>query len=410
MSKHEVTIGMTQEIKELMYVEGYASESTRIAEFIAAKGERFSYDRENNRYFINTFYPSFPSKAWNRLIIGGKKMVKKDVRVPLQADIVVTGKCHCRCWHCFRIKAKRDDLTLEEIKKTIDELYEMGTLTVGITGGEPMLRGDIRNIIEMIPDGIEGQLYTTGHNITNDFARFLKTTNLTRVIISLDHYEEEMANGMRNYNNAFNEAISAIRCLVDEGIYTAVTVCITERLLEEGKLKRYFDYVKNLGINEIRIVLPIPQGNLESENRREIANLYIDAIRFVKNIKKEYANKAEYPQITNFCEFESASYMGCAAGANYISINNDDLVTPCVAVPLSFGNIRENSLKEIFNDMGKYFPRSGKVCYGKTSGKIIQKKKINTDITPISERQSKEVASECIKSESRAAIFDCFVS
>lgn len=41
MSKHEVTIGMTQEIKELMYVEGYASESTRIAEFIAAKGERF---------------------------------------------------------------------------------------------------------------------------------------------------------------------------------------------------------------------------------------------------------------------------------------------------------------------------------------------------------------------------------
>lgn len=126
MSKHEVTIGMTQEIKELMYVEGYASESTRIAEFIAAKGERFSYDRENNRYFINTFYPSFPSKAWNRLIIGGKKMVKKDVRVPLQADIVVTGKCHCRCWHCFRIKAKRDDLTLEEIKKTIDELYEWG--------------------------------------------------------------------------------------------------------------------------------------------------------------------------------------------------------------------------------------------------------------------------------------------
>ncbi|MBO4911468.1 MAG: SPASM domain-containing protein [Butyrivibrio sp.] len=149
---------------------------------------------------------------------------------------------------------------------------------------------------------------------------------------------------------------------------------------------------------------------MESENRREIANLYIDAIRFVKNIKKEYANKAEYPQITNFCEFESASYMGCAAGANYISINNDGLVTPCVAVPLSFGNIRENRLKEIFNDMGKYFPRSGKVCYGKTSGKIIQKKKINTDITPISERQSKEVASECIKSESRAAIFDCFVS
>ncbi len=44
MSKHEVTIGMTQEIKELMYVEGYASESTRIAEFIAAN----HYGEESN--------------------------------------------------------------------------------------------------------------------------------------------------------------------------------------------------------------------------------------------------------------------------------------------------------------------------------------------------------------------------
>ena len=100
--------------------------------------------------------------------------------------------------------------------------------------------------------------------------------------------------------------------------------------------------------------------------------------------------------------------MGCSAGANYISINNDGLVTPCVAVPLSFGNIRENSLKKIFKDMERYFPKSGRVCYGKTSGRVMTRSKVDTTITPLNPEVSKKIASMCTTSSHRAALFDCF--
>lgn len=396
---------ISDEIKKAMYVEGFENEIEEVSKFIFRKNERISYKVQGNRYFVNSFYPSFPSESWNRIVKGFSNIVNKVIRVPIQADIVVTGKCHCKCWHCFRIKANNEDLSLNEIKECMKTLYDMGTATIGITGGEPMLRSDICEIISAIPNGIEAQLYTTGHNITSQFVDFIKNSNLTRVIISLDHFDKEISCKMRSYENAYDEAISAIRLLVEKGIYTAVTVCVTESMLSENSLESYFEFVSSLHPNEIRVVMPIPQGNLEGT---DVAKVYSAAVKFVKNIKKEYQSNSEFPTIVNFCEFESAAYLGCSAGAHYISINNDGNVTPCVAVPLSFGNIREEKLESIFEKMGKYFPKSGRICYGKTSGKVISLENIDTSITPISKEQSIIVADKCRKSSQRAAFFECF--
>lgn len=405
MSKFQVHVRLNDNIIENMSVKCFEKESIKVAKFIEERGERFHYDNEKKQYYINSFYPSFPSEAWDRFIIGASNIVKNNIRIPLQADIVVTGRCHCRCWHCFRIKDKREDLTLNEIARCMNDLYELGTATVGITGGEPMLREDIKDIIEMIPEGMQGQLYTTGHNINEEFAKFIKHSRVSRVIISIDHFDKEVACKMRNYNKAFEEAIEAVRILTKVGVYTAITVCITDNLLENTMIDKYFEFASELGPNEIRVVMPIPQGNLEG---KDVSILYSEAVKYVKSKKRKYCDNIEYPGITNFCEFESANYLGCSAGANYISINNDGLVTPCVAVPLSFGNIREKNLKQIFEGMGKYFPCSSRICYGKTSGKIICRKKVDTSVTPISVEKSSEVAELCPKSSRRAAIFECF--
>lgn len=268
-----------------------------------------------------------------------------------------------------------------------------------------MLRSDIKEIISMIPEGIEGQLYTTGHKIDEKFAEFIKTSKITRVIISLDHYKNDIACEMRNYKFAFAEAVNAIKLLVEKGVYTAVTVCITDKLIEKGALQNYFDFVSSLGPDEIRIILPIPQGNLEG---RDVGRIYSEAVKFVKQQKKIYEKDVTYPGIVNFCEFESANYLGCSAGSNYISINNDGLVTPCVAVPLSFGNIRKESLKSIYEHMKDYFPMSGRICYGKVSGRIITKESIDTSITPLDSVTSCHIAEQCNKPKHRAAIFNCF--
>lgn len=396
-------IEFSPEIVDIMTGQNDKYMVSKIAEFFQQKGEKLTYNEKEKRYYINTFFPSFPSKAWDRLMSNVYRIANNDERIPMQCDIVVTGKCHCRCWHCFRIKDKREDLSFEQIKKTIHELYEMGTVNVGITGGEPMLRTDILDILREIPDGMEGQLFTTGHNITPEVAKEIKKTNISRCIISIDHFKAERANELRHYDNAFNEAVEAVKNLVANDIYTAVTLCVTDDLLEQRMLEKYLDFVIDLGPHEIRIVLPIPQGNLEN---REVALLYNDAVKFVKDFRSERADRTDIPTLLNFCELESLSYIGCGAGANYISVNNDGMITPCVAVGLAFGNINEKSIKEIYEEMGEYFPRAAQICFGINSSRVKNKEGIHLEQTPYPIDISKDIAGKCKKSKRKALFYE----
>lgn len=373
-----------------------------VGEFFQGKNESFTYNPVGGNFYMSSFFPSFPSPAWNRLIAGIHDIVYDDKRVPLQADIVVTGRCHCDCWHCFRAKYGQEDMSLDKIKECMNALAELGAASVGITGGEPMLRTDIMEIIEAIPEGMEGVLFSTGLGIDDAFALKLEHTRLSRCILSLDHFNEEICCKLRRNRNAFKDAVQAIQALTAKDIYTAVTVCITHELMKEGALQQYFEFVGGLGVQEVRVVMPIPQGNLEGQ---EVGRFYGKAMGLLKQLKRENAANEAFPVIINFCEFESSDYFGCGAGSNYIAINNDGHVSPCVSVPSSFGSVYDHTLEKIYNDMGAIFSSSNCACFGISSSSIIAKENIDTSLTPMPPELSVEVAKKCRVSSERAGIF-----
>lgn len=375
--------------------------------FLKSKTEKYTYFLKNNRYFINSFFPSFPSRSWSRLVDGLYK-IASGRRTPFQADLVVTGRCHCKCWHCFRSKYnQKDDMPIEKIKEILQSLSNMGTSTVGITGGEPMLRKDIVEIISLIPDEMEGQLYTTGVNINKNFVNKINNTNLTRCIISLDHYDKEKVCQMRNNKNAFDDVLRAIDNLHKNNIYMAVTVCVNEELLVEDELFRYVNFVKKLGVNEIRMVVPIPQGNLEG---RDVSTVYVKAAKTLSNLKKKFSKDVSSPVIVNFSELESSQYLGCGAGSNYFSVNSDGMVTPCVAVPLSFGNVYEKSLEQIYDEMKEYFSSSFCSCYGVASNCIMHKNSIHVEKPPLDIDTSKQIADQCKLAMWKSKLFQFYAN
>lgn len=374
----------------------------RLVNFLRTKSENYLYDEKDQKYYVNSFFPSIPGAAWNRMVNGMDQIANYDKRIPIQADLVVTGKCHCQCWHCFRAKYKSEEMNIEVIKELINELYDLGTVNLGITGGEPMLRNDILDIIDYIPRGMEAQLYTTGHRIDNQFAAKLKQTNLTRCIISLDHFDPVITNRLRNNAHAFEDAVTAIKALVKARIYTSVTVCVTNELLEEGELEKYIQFAANLHVSEIRIVLQIPQGNLAG---KQIGRIYGRAACRIKEMQTLYNGRGDYPTIVNFNDLESIRYFGCGAGFNYITINDDGMVTPCVAVPLAFGDSTKERLADIYEMMSGKFPESNIACYGVASGAVIANEEIDIGIPPLSKEQSGWVVERCQMVSKKAAIF-----
>jgi len=86
-------------------------------------------------------------------------------KIPLILNILVTNKCNFDCVYCYvdHNSRKMADLTFGQICKIIDEFYELGTRSIWIQGGEPLLRNDIGEIIDYIKSkGIFCEIVTNG--------------------------------------------------------------------------------------------------------------------------------------------------------------------------------------------------------------------------------------------------------
>ena len=76
-----------------------------------------------------------------------RERVERVGRVPLSGSLEITGRCNLRCAHCY-MTAYREEAELEtgEVKRVLDELADAGCIQLLITGGEPLLREDFREI------------------------------------------------------------------------------------------------------------------------------------------------------------------------------------------------------------------------------------------------------------------------
>ncbi len=346
----------------------------------------------DKKLFMNSVFPSFDNGAWDRFIDSSMK-ISYGARIPLWMDVAVTGKCHCDCWHCFRSKfSDKSDIPLRNLEKLFNSAAEMGTTIMGITGGEPMLRRDIAQVIGLVPKGVEVQLYTTGYRVDEQFLKDVEGTQFTRAVVSLDHYLSDVVNRRRNRKEAYDEVIKSLELFRNSGIYCTVTLCVTEDLCSEEEIYRYINFVTELGVDEIRVVLPVPQGKVEGVNH---IKLYINARKLMRRIRDEMAEDLTAPSIFLFSDIESFSFLGCGAGSNYISVNNDGSVTPCVSVPLTFGNIYEEELRDVYSVMGDYYKVSGNTCYGKRLAKLMKDKVPEGTPYPFDKELSEQLAGNC---------------
>ncbi|MDD1724811.1 MAG: GTP 3',8-cyclase MoaA [Methanospirillum sp.] len=101
--------------------------------------------------------------------------------------ISVNSGCNLNCIYCHREgeKSPEKPLELDDIRAILEITKELGIKTVKFTGGEPLIRSDIVEIIRSVPDGIESSITTNG-TLLGPLALKLKEAGLSRVNISLD--------------------------------------------------------------------------------------------------------------------------------------------------------------------------------------------------------------------------------
>jgi MoaA/NifB/PqqE/SkfB family radical SAM enzyme len=315
---------------------------------------------DDGRIVINSFMPPFPSRAFGTLV-NGLHALREGRAIPISVYIAVTNRCRYRCWHCSRDHRDGAELGTEAMVRLVADLQDMGLSIIGFTGGEPLLRDDIEEIIASVDERSSSVLFTSGDGLTAERALRLKDAGLFGVAVSLDHYSPEVHDRRRGVEGAFGSAVTAIRNCRERGFYTMIQLVATRDLIEGDAIDRYLELAGSLGVHEIRLLEPMPTGKLlDGDPACCISCEQRETLRWLHT----RTNRSQ--SLTKVCAFahvEHEERYGCGAGFQHFYIDGSGNVCPCDFVPVSFGNVRDERVSSIFATMSTELGKPRRRCF-----------------------------------------------
>jgi len=172
--------------------------------------------------------------------------------------IYAAGSCNLACRHCWIVPKFQPDgvggpyVKFEYVEKAIREGKPLGLQSIKLTGGEPMLHPQFRELIALINNaGLQIIIETNGTLIDSDLAHFLKANPCVHFIsVSLDGATAETHDALRSVSGSYQQAVSGIKNLVAAGFHPQV-ICTLHR----GNVSEMDDVVSlawNLGCGSVK--------------------------------------------------------------------------------------------------------------------------------------------------------------
>ncbi len=178
--------------------------------------------------------------------------------------VSVTDKCNLRCIYCMDEKdntfLKNDEkLTDDEIYRIVKESSELGIKKVRITGGEPLVKPNLVNLIGRINSisGIEEIYLTTNGILLADMIDELALNGLKGVNISLDSLNEERFNKLTRLGK-LNKVLEAIDKAIDLGIKVKLNTVIVNDI-NKDEIIDFVNLTKEKNI-DVRFIELMPIG------------------------------------------------------------------------------------------------------------------------------------------------------
>jgi cyclic pyranopterin phosphate synthase len=181
--------------------------------------------------------------------------------------ISVTDRCNFRCPYCmpaetfgpgFKFLPRKEVLTYEEIARLARIFVSLGTRKLRITGGEPLVRADLPELIEQLAaiPGVDDIALTTNGHLLEKFAEPLARAGLRRVTVSLDSHDpavfKQMSGGMsapERVLRGIDAGVAAglgpikINCVVQRGVNDHTLVDLAAHFRGTGHIVRFIEYM-----------------------------------------------------------------------------------------------------------------------------------------------------------------------
>ncbi len=281
---------------------------------------------------------------------------------PIVAQWEITYNCNFKCKYCnvWRNKNnKMKELSLDEIKDIIDQLDRIGVIWITFTGGEPLLKKELPEIIKYCSEkGIITLVNDNGSLLKRKLPELKDCLN--SISVSIDSPDERINDDLRGVKGAFKKAFSAAIKSKDY-IKTVVNMTVTSNSL--NSLEKMVALCRKKGLKvEFTPVSIIPTEGYEKTCAK---NDLVDPVKFhdtVIELRKKYNNIVFFKPYMELIKRGGVSKSNFVCRAPELMINlkpNGDVVYPCGYFPVKRFSAKKMRIKDIIKKSkgfaGKHF-------------------------------------------------------
>ncbi len=260
----------------------------------------------------------------------------------LSVTAIITERCHLQCDHCY-LKKPAPELTVGEWSDILAELKDAGASSILITGGEPMLRPDIFELLSEVKRlGYHSIIMnTTATPCNRERSERLKASGLKKASVSLYSLTPEIHDRITGVKGSLKKTLQGIKNLLRAGISVeAKCLQMRENL---GEAVKVLNWCKENGVSFRYNFSVTSKHDGNSLTKRHSPSAEILAGELVKLAEAD-PRFAPRPKANSSCGTKT-----CGFAKVTVEIAPYGRVYPCLEYNIPLGNIRRESFRRLWN-------------------------------------------------------------
>ncbi len=284
------------------------------------------------RKAIKQFKLGVKNPAQAARVLASEAKMRAGIRTLRSVEMAVTWICNLDCDFCYaedlmHAQKKPPHMPVDEVRRITKEAHDLGMIHINVTGGEPLVRKDIFEVVDAIPKDVVISLVTNSTLLTKEKVDGLKAAGLSTIQMSYGDY----------YLKSFKRDLA--RYCVEQGI--SVTLSVVNILSERANIEHAFKMAEE---DDFSVLFNYPM-------------IYKDI-----DLDSEYYWKMRYhPR----CREDNMFWSGkdrCPAGTHKVYVTNDGDVMTCDRIHAIYGNLNEEPLADIHKRMYEQFIKHKSFC------------------------------------------------
>lgn len=321
---------------------------------VNAKGRPIA-NRDGRRIYT-MYQPAIPSPLAMKVI--ASRVIHRNTGHPrpATATLQITARCQADCYHCSAARHRykfKPELTTDQWKETLRRVEDVGVVNIVFTGGEPLLRPDIHELVAYVrKDESNAMMFTNGLLLTKENVAKLVDAGLFSVNVSIDSPDPKAHDELRRVNRCFDRAVGGLLRAKEAGLIIGISTYATPERLRTGQITEMIRLAQDVGAHELTVFDVVPTGKLLLH---EANDLLSDSDKDeLMRMEEEWNARNEPPHVITQAHVNGPKGAGCYAGwfQFYMTAYGD--MMPCDFTPLTVGNVLNEPVADLWNRLATH--------------------------------------------------------